>query len=135
MASVKYNKGRAEFAKGNIDWENDTIKFAHLPASYTPNVDTDQYYSDISASVVGTDITLASLLVTQNNTDDAADCDTANTNETNQTITFDKMVAYKDTGVASTSVLITCNDITEGTLTPTDGDIDLTINVRGLFAI
>ena len=135
MASVKYNLGRVEFAKGNIDWESDTIKMDKMPPTYTPDVATDQYYSDVSSQVVGTTQTLANGVVTNNSTANAADCNGDDTAETNQTITFDKVIVYKDTGTPATSVLISCHDVAEGTLTPTDGDLDLSLNVRGLFAI
>lgn len=35
-----------------IDWLNDTIKVALLTSSYTPNQNTHQYFSDVSANEV-----------------------------------------------------------------------------------
>ena len=134
MASAYYNRGKKEFLDGNIDLTADTIKVAKMAVAYTPNIDTDEFYSDISASVVGTDVTLGTKTVTKNDTDDAADFNAADTNENNQTITFDTVVYYKDTGTPATSVLIAYAEITEGTLAPTDGDIDLVFASRGLFA-
>ena len=135
MASAYYNTGKKEFFDGNIDLINDTIKVAKMAVAYTPNIDTDQYYSDISASVVGTDQTLGTKTNAVDTVNDRTEFDAANpTTETNQTITFDKVVYYKDTGTPSTSVLIAHADVTEGTAAPLDGDIDMTFNAEGLFA-
>ena len=134
MASGYFNRGKTEILNGNIDPVNDTIKVAKMATTYTPNIDTDEYYDDISADAVGTDQTLGTKSITKNDTDDAADFDAADTSETGQSITFDSVVYYKDTGTPSTSPLIAHADITEGTLTPVAGDIDLTFNSRGLFS-
>lgn len=139
MAQGLFNYGKGEIIKGNIDLENDTIKVAKMAAAYSPNIDADQFLSDVSASVVGTSQTIATT-VTVNNTDDAAYGDAADTNETNQTLTTDMVVFYKDTGTASTSTLIGYADITSDgstpvTLQPTDGDIDLVFATNGWIKV
>lgn len=137
--SAFYNFGKGELLKGNIDLESDTIKVAFMDTSYTQNTDTHDYYSDVSASVASgsTDQTLASKTVTVDDTNNRAEFDAADLAITNETITggTDKMVVYKDTGTASTSPLICCIDISEGTLTPIDGTLAITWNSEGIFAI
>lgn len=136
MASVFYNAGKGEILKANIDLESDTIKLAFMGTSYTPDVDAHVYWSDISASIASgtTAQTLASKTVTVDNTNNRAEFDAANISLSNITTNTNKFVLYKDTGVAATSPLICCIDITEGTLSPTDGTLALTINAEGFFA-
>ena len=134
MATAYYNTGKKEFFDGNIDLVNDTIKCAKMAVAYTPNIDTDQYYSDISASVVGTDQTLGTKTNAVDTVNDRTEFDAADTAETSQTITFDTVVFYKDTGTPATSVLIAYAEITEGTLAPTDGAIDLVFSAEGILA-
>ena len=133
MASAYFNRGKVEFLNGNIDLVNDTIKVAKMATSYTPNIDSDEYYDDISSSALGTDQTLGTKTITKNDTDDAADFDAADTSETNQTLTTDKVVYYKDTGTPATSPLIAYADL-DTTHSPVDGDFDITFNTRGVFA-
>ena len=139
MASVMYNFGKGEILKGNIDLESDTIKVAFMDTTYTADVDADHYYSDVSAEVASgsTDQTLASKAVTVDDTNNRAEFDAADISVADETITggTDKMVIYKDTGVAATSPLIACIDIAEGTLRPLDGTLAITWNTEGIFAI
>jgi hypothetical protein len=114
MAASLYDTGRNAFATGGINWTADTIKVALLGASYTPNMATDQFYSTISANVIGTPVALA------NKTASAGVCDaddvTTGTLTTGSTIT--QLVIYKDTGTAGTSQLIAREDTVS---TPTNG--------------
>lgn len=139
MASAFYNNAKGEFLKGNIDLESDTIKVAFMDPSYTPNIDTHVYYSDISASIASgsTDQTLGSKAVTVDNTNDRAEFDAADISVPNETISggTDMMIVYKDTGVAATSPLICYIEFAEGTLTPISGTFAITINAEGLFAL
>ncbi len=134
MAAEYFNQGKFELMTNSIDLDVDTIKVAKMDPSYTPNIDSDQYYSDISANAVGTDQTLANVTTTKNDTDDAADTDADDVSETGQTLSFNRVVYYKDTGTPSTSPLIAYADVIEGTLSPTSGDITITFPSRGLFS-
>jgi len=137
--SAFYNFGKGEILKANIDLESDTIKVAFMDPSYTPDVDSEHYYSDISANIASgsTDQTLASKTVTVDDTNNRAEFDAADLSIANETITggTDMMVVYKDTGTPSTSPLICYIDIAEGTITPIDGTLAITWNAEGIFAI
>ena len=109
-----YNKFKMEALKGSIDLSTDTIKVALLDSGYTPNIDTDIFWDDVSANEItcanyttgGETITTPT--VTQDNTDNEGvfgGDDIVWTNAVG-TITARYAVMYKDTGVAGTSPLI-----------------------------
>jgi hypothetical protein len=114
MASALYDLGREAFLAGSISWSSDTIKVALVGTGYSANMLTDQFYSTVSGSAIGTPMTLTSK-TTALGVADAADV-TSGTISTGSTIT--QLVIYKDTGTNSTSPLISRMDVTS---TPTNG--------------
>lgn len=123
MANALYAEAKEQFETGGaFALLADTIKAALVTTSYTPNLTTDEFYTAISANVVGTPQTLASKSVA-NGVFDAAD------------VTFPAVpsgstllgvVLYKDTGVAGTSRLIAMIDtITGFPLATNGGDIQI----------
>jgi len=109
-----YNKFKMEALKGSIDLSTDTIKVALLDSGYTPNIDTDIFWDDVSANeITGANYTtggetITTPTVTQDNTDNEGvfgGDDIVWTNAVG-TITARYAVMYKDTGVAGTSPLI-----------------------------
>lgn len=114
-----------------------TIKMVYMATSYTPNVGTDQFYSDISASVAAgaPTETLANIDVRIDTGNSRVEVDADDVTENTITCSTNKFVIYLDTGVAATSPLIACIDIVEGTLSPTAGTLALTFNAEGLFAV
>lgn len=113
-----------------------TLKLAFMATSYTPNAETDQYWSDISASQASgtTSQTVANTAINIDTTNDRVEIDFDDVTETPVTASTDKVVLYMDTGTASTSVLICCADISS-TLAPVGGDLTLVVNTEGLAAI
>jgi hypothetical protein len=114
MAQALYDTGRNAFATGAINWTSDTIKVALVGAGYSANMATDQWYSAVSANVIGVPVQLTSP------TASAGVCNAANVTfaaiATGSTVT--QIVIYKDTGTAGTSQLIAREDVTS---TPTNG--------------
>ncbi len=111
MANILYNKGKTEILKGGIDLLTDTIKAALVTSSYTPDKDADTFFDDVTNEVSGTGYTaggkaLANKTVTQDDTNDRAEFDADDATWTVATITARAAVVYKDTGTASTSLLI-----------------------------
>lgn len=94
-----------------IDFDADTIKVALTTSAYTPNIDTHDFFNDITNEVSGTGytaggITLAGKTV---NLDTAGDFAYLNANPvtwTTATFTTRYGILYKDTGSAATSPLI-----------------------------
>src|SRR4051812_20081292 len=121
QALVSYSSAGLSAA---IDLATDTIKIAAVTGSYTPNTTTDQFYTAISANVVGTPQTLtyassvSGLYKSSNNP--------AFTVPASTTVTY--LVIYKDTGTAATSPLLALFDT--GTNIPfTQGSSSGTLNV------
>lgn len=58
MANLVYTKFKVQNADGAFNLGSDTLKLMLLNSGYTPNQDTDQFYSDISGSeITGTGYT------------------------------------------------------------------------------
>ncbi len=122
MANALYGKGKEKFATALIDWSAATIKAALVKSAYTPNLSTHEFYSDISANVIGTPQTLGSKTYTLGVMDAADITYTAVTAGD----TAKAVVLYKDTGVAGTSPLIAYIDTITGFPLATNGG-DITI--------
>jgi len=111
MANGIYGKGREKFLNADIDWAVDTIKVALVDtASYTVSIDVDEFYSTVSAAVVGTPVTLAS----KTSTLGVADAADVSFTGLVGAPTIEALVIYKDTGVAGTSPLIAYIDTATG---------------------
>lgn len=137
MASTLYLKGIEQMMLGEIDLVADTIKLKYMATSYTPAPTTESWLSDVSASeAAGAPTeTLASKTVTIDAANSRVEFDAADVTEPSITCSTNKFIIYKDSGVASTSPLIACIDIAEGTLAPVSGTISITFNAQGIFAV
>jgi len=129
-----YLSGKKKLWDGSIDMDTDTIKVAFMSTSYTPNIDTEDFYDDISASIASgsTDQTLANKTLTIDTTNDIVKFDADDISISGQSFTSDMLVLYKSTGVASTSALICYIDIT--TISPEGGSVTVPWNASGIFA-
>ena len=120
MANALYNKGKEKILSGLIDFLSDTIKVALIKNDYAQNLATDEFYTAIAASVLGTPQTLASKTVT-NGVFDATDVTFA---AVPLGSTTEGVVIYKDTGDNATSPLLAYIDtITGFPLITTGGDV------------
>src|SRR5574337_1708660 len=139
MASVFYNSFKVDIQSGNIDIDTDTIKCALVTSTYTPNIDTDTKWSNVTNEVSGTGYTaggatLASVTVTQDNTNDRGVVDAADVTWSTATITARAAVLYKSTGTASTSPLICYIDFGSDQ-TSSGGNFVIQWNASGIFAL
>jgi len=116
MANALYDKGREKFLTGAINASADTLKCALLKSTYSPTLASDEFFSTLSAHVVGTPQTLASKAVT-GGVFDAADV----TFLAVPTATVTYCAIYKDTGNAATSPLIALFDTAAGLPVSTNG--------------
>jgi hypothetical protein len=112
MANWWYLKGLENFAKGDVDWLNDNIKFSFVDsADYTLNTGEHEFYDQITgeSSIVGVSGNLSS-----KNCDygilDAAD-ETVNSVTGDQ---FEYIIVWKDSGTPSTSPLLFGYDTASG---------------------
>ena len=126
----KWKQALLEFTADN-DLDGQTVKVALVTAGYTYSAG-DQYYSSVSASVVGTPQTLGNKTFTNG----IFDAD----NVTFTAVTGSQVVAlviYIDTGNAATSPLVAFIDtgVTNLPVLPNGGDITITFNASGIFAL
>lgn len=139
-----YNSYKSKLLDGsniNLASGGDTIKVALITASYTPNIDTHDFFDDVSANEIsGTGYTaggytLVSQTVTTDTTDDEGVADAADPTWTITTTVQPRYaVYYKSTGTASTSPLLFYVDFGE-TYTINNGTLTLTINTEGYLNI
>lgn len=116
MANALYDKGREKFLTGAINASADTLKCALLKSTYSPTLTSDEFYSGISAHVVGTPQTLTSKTVAAGVLD-AADV----TFTAVPTANVNYCAIYKDTGTPATSPLIALFDTAAGLPVSTNG--------------
>ncbi len=116
MANALYDKGREKFLTGAINASADTLNCALLKSTYSPTLASDEFYSGISAHVVGTPQTLTSKTVASGVLD-AADV----TFTSVPTANVNYCAIYKDTGSAATSPLIALFDTAAGLPVSTNG--------------
>ena len=133
MANALYPKWKQallEFTANN-DLDGQTVKVALVTAGYTYS-STDQFYSSVSASVVGTPQTIGSKTFTKGVFDGS---DVTFTSVTGSQVV--SLVIYVDTGSAATSPLVAFIDtsVTNLPVTPNGGDIAITWNASGIFAL
>lgn len=135
-----YNQAKLAFMDGALDPENDTLKVALLTSSYTPNIDTDQFWSGISANEEsGTGYTaggetVANVATALDTTNDRAEMDGDDVTWTGLDVgTPGYAVLYQDTGNAATSRLICYWEL--GSTASNGGDYTLSFNAEGILYI
>lgn len=130
MASAIYPKAKESFLSQNpsIDMDTDTIKVRLSRASAYTYSSTHQFASSLAAAI-GTDQTLGGKSITSGVLDATDSVFTAVT----AGAAIDQIIIYKDTGSAATSPLICFIDGVS--VTPNGGDITVSWNASGIFAL
>ncbi len=118
MPNAVYNSFKKRLLEAGINFVSDTIKCALVTSSYTPNIDTHEYFSHVTNEVSGGGYsaggaTLANKSVSQDNADNEGVFDANDVSWTNSTLTARAAVLYKSTGVSATSPLIAYIDFGE----------------------
>lgn len=133
MANAIYPKYKEALldAFTDIDLQNLTAKVALIDTGTYTYSDTHDFFNDVTG-VVGTPQTLSSKSVT-NGVFDAADV--TFTGVTGNSV--EALLIYIDTGVTTTSRLVAYIDtsVTGLPVTPNGGDITITWNASGIFAL
>lgn len=133
MANAVYSKWKEAVVQGASDSAlTGVVKCAIVDtAAYTYN-SSHQFFTSISAAVIGTPQTLASKTYTNGVLDAADPVFPSVTGATGEAL-----VLYIDTGTAGTSRLVTYIDagVTGLPVTPNGSDINLTFDVAGIFAL
>lgn len=133
-----YNSYKLGLLDGDIDHGSDAIKVA-LVNGYSVDVDSHDFFNDITNETSGTGYTaggetLTSKTTTQDNTDNEGVFDAADVSWTSSSFSATGAVVYKSTGTAATSPLMYYIDF-GGTITTSSSDLDLTWNSEGLINI
>lgn len=111
VSATVYNSCKNKLMTGSFNLTSDTIKVALLTSSYTPNIDTHIFFSDLTNEVTSANYTtggatLGSTVITTDTSGDFAWFDAADTTWSTVTFTYRYIVCYKSTGTASTSPLM-----------------------------
>lgn len=122
MSNALYSKGKQKILSGDIDFSTDSILAALVKNTYSVNLSTHEFLTDISAYVLNSAQTLSSKSVT-NGVFDAADITYTAVTAGDTALA---VVLYKDTGVAGTSPLLAYIDTITGFPLATNGG-DITI--------
>lgn len=134
-----YNSAKVKLGDGSIDWDTDTIKFALVKSSYTPDIDAHDFWDDVvgaevsnsgSYSAGGATLTTS---VTQDNTNDRAIYDASDFTFTSFTGTFRYGVFYKDTGNSGTSPVIGYIDFTGADIVAVSATVSINVSSAGIF--
>jgi len=141
MAAQIFNRAKKKLLDAGINLGTDTIKVALLDSNYVPNIDTDEFFSGISADELGTangytagGSTLAGKATTVDTVNDRAVFDANDVSWTlTGPITFRYAVMYKDTGNPATSPVIMVEDFGAGGVTAPAGTLTLQFNANGII--
>jgi len=134
MANALYPKWKEQLLQftANNNMSSGTVKVALIDTgTYTYN-SADQFWSSASSASVGTPQTIGSKTFTNGVFDGADVTFTAVTGNS-----VEALILYIDTGTSSTSPLVAYIDtsVTGLPVTPNGGDITITWNGSGIFAL
>jgi hypothetical protein len=139
MADLIYNSFFVEHASGAIDLDTDTFKIMLVTSGYTP-VKTHNRRDDITNEVAGAGYTaggatLASVTLTQDDTNDQAVWDAVDVTWSSSTITARGAVIYKSRGgAASADELVKYFDFGSDQ-SSSNGNFTIQFNASGILNI
>lgn len=124
---------------GRFVWATDTFKVALTTSTYAPNIDTHDFFNDVTNEVVGTGytgggVTLASKTSTYDTASDQVRLDAADVQWTTSTITGRYAVVWYDTaGASGTDPLLGLVNF-ESDVSTTAGTFQITWDATGLMS-
>ncbi len=123
-----------------VDFDTEIIKVALCDTSYSPSIDDDENFDDLTNELSGGGYTaggntLASISISKDNTNDRGLIDAANPSFTSLTATNVRTaVIYESSASAATSPLVCYIDF-GANKTLTDGTLTINFNANGIFAV
>lgn len=141
MASVIPNDAKKSILNNEFNWSGNTYKLGLLTSSHTNDIDTQQYWSDVSANETsGTGYTaggatVSGLTATVDDINDIAYLDATDLTFSTVTITFRYGVLYESTGTPSTSKIVAIIDFTGADLACYAGDFAITWATDGIIKL
>lgn len=141
MADAVYNNFKEILMEGGVDFLSDTIKVILVDSTYSPDVDNDIYYSDVTGELSSANgytaggFTLSSKSVIQDDSDDEGVFDAGNATWTASggDITARGAIIYKDSGLASSSPLIGYIDFTYDKTASNGNDFIISWSSEGII--
>ena len=134
MANAIYPKAKEQMLQGGINLSSGTVKVALVDTGVYVYSAAHEFFSSVSAGVVGTPQTLGTKTFV-NGVFDAADVTFPTVSGANA----EALIIYIDTGVAGTSRLISFQDtgVTGLPVTPNGGDINVVFDsgANKIFAL
>ena len=134
MANALYPKWKEQLLQftANNNMSSGTVKVALVDTGVYTYSSTDQFWTAVSSASVGTPQTIGSKTFTNGVFDGA---DVTFTTVTGSSV--EAIVIWIDTGTAGTSPLVAYIDtsVTGLPVTPNGGDITITWNASGIFAL
>lgn len=127
-----------EGSTGKFVWSSDTFKVSLSTSTFSPNVDTMDFFNDVTNEVTGTGYTsggatLASKTSTYDTATDQVRLDAADTSWTTSTITARYAVVWYDTaGASSTDPILGLVNF-ESDVSTTAGTLQITWDATGIF--
>ena len=106
-----FNPAKKKLMEGVFNMTTDTMKVALCTSSFAPNIDTMDFFDDVTNEVVSAGYTaggatLGTKTITLDTANDLAYFDAADTSWSGVTFTYRYLVLYKSTGSAATSPLL-----------------------------
>ena len=145
MANTIFNSFKAKVIAGAINWEDGVttdIRVMLLDSNYTPDIDNEEWKSDIDLSgfeIAGTGYTAGGALlvgraINRDDVNDWSEADATDLTWASSTLTARGAVAYKDHGTPATSPVIAYIDFGTDKVS-TAGDFTIIWNADGVFRI
>lgn len=138
-----YNSFKRDLLSGEVDLDTDTIKVLLLDdtTAYSPNIDTEQFVSDVKAAaneMSGTGYSRKTLNITasQDNSNDQGVADADDLSYTGLDAgTIQCAIIFKEVSTDSDSRLIGHYESTDFPMPTNGGDVTLAINANGLLTL
>jgi len=125
MANAIYTKAKEGLLEGLFDLTDNDIKLAFVKNSYSVNLNSHEFLSDIADIHIAATSSNLSGKTTSSGTFDANNLNVENYGNSG----FAYIVIYKDTGVASTSRLLAYIDTATGLPAPATNEVvSITVN-------
>lgn len=121
MTSYVYTSALWRLLNGDLDLGSGTYKVSLHTGDYSPDVDADEFFSDLTGETSGDGYTagglaIGSVSLSRNDAENRIEFSADDATWEDPDFSFRYAVLYKDTGTAGTSPLLVCFDF-ETTLT------------------
>ena len=137
MAALNWNTFKSHLLKGNIDFVNDTLKVALTTSTFVPNIDTEEFFNQVTNEVVGTGYTaggqtLTTPAVTTDDTNDRGEFDADDVTWSSSTITGRIWILYVSGATPGTNDYLIGYEDMGSDKSSSNGDFTIQWNAAGI---